>query len=171
MRPTGTRTATRTAGKKGGTRAQDRSTDAARRAWRKRVESQRSPPVRGHWRIAPHQARKGVLNANQHALADALGRPMTFFLTVRQITDAIGAWALGLSAKGKDAPRRTRLGCGLVPQALARASHHPLHPGADPLNPAGLQAVRTSSPASRPGRREWCLSKTTPRLTKNASGS
>ncbi len=36
----------------------------------------------------------GVLNVKRHALADALGRAITFFLTAEQILDAIGERAL-----------------------------------------------------------------------------
>ncbi len=90
---------------------------------------------------------KGGLNTKLHAVTDAKGRPLRFFMTAGQVSDYTGAAALLGSLPAADWLLADRgYDAGLVPGCVERQRDTPLHPRSDvtrkgcPLRQAPLQA-------------------------------
>ena len=69
------------------------------------------------------------MNIKLHAVADANGRPLSFFMTAGQVSDYTGAAAAGRSSQGAVDAGRPRLRRRLVLGRSSGKGHHTLHSG------------------------------------------
>ena len=102
------------------------------------------PPDRAHQMPAPAKA-GGGMNTKLHALADANGRPLSFFMTAGQVSDYTGA-----AAASKSCSAVSKTGGALPPATIAapRLSSLP-SPSLQPSSFGCDQRVLTLSPTSR----------------------